>query len=367
MKNFLLFFVLFISIKTYSQNDATKIEITKVVYSASFGEESENLYKVFSKVISKKNEIQNLYKLLSEKNDESLLSKFGIDTISIKNNPEKLISLYDNRNDVSWNKEQRNFIIKELSNISNYKEKQKEYFDNGCCYSMHNYYRNQYIIKVYNNSTLLNEYKSRKFSYGYKFPWTDNLGNKIYNYKIEKIVEDVFNENSKNKQPLHDDELLKYLVNKIIESNINELYKLSAYSYIDDINGLKSNFKVDSFEEVYGRGRYIWDEGKTIKISLHNDEMLPNVNIQFLAEVVGKKLYTKDSLLLKYKRIVEKVQNINFVKNYLSQNPESKLDIYFFNNKPINDYDIDGVNKNPAEWKKQDDYIKSLDFYKKIT
>ena len=59
------------------------------------------------------------------------------------------------------------------------------------------------------------------------------------------------------------------------------------------------------------------------------------------------------------------MQSLSFIIDYLKSDPNAHLDIYYFNNSGINQYNIDGVNKNPAEWKKQDDYIESLKWYEK--
>jgi hypothetical protein len=140
---------------------------------------------------------------------------------------------------------------------------------------------------------------------------------------------------------------------------------LSAYSYEKEISELSTDFKIISSEEVYGRGRYIWDEPKTIKITLKNKYMLPNVYLQFLDSKYGNTLYSRDSIKKDYKEIVSRVQAIPFITAYLQQDSSAQLDIYYFNNSGINNYNIDGVNKNPTEWKKQDDYIESLKWYEK--
>ena len=54
-----------------------------------------------------------------------------------------------------------------------------------------------------------------------------------------------------------------------------------------------------------------------------------------------------------------------FITDYLSRNPKSKLDIYYFNNKVINEYNIESFNKNPREWAKHDKYVESLNWYAK--
>ena len=88
--------------------------------------------------------------------------------------------------------------------------------------------------------------------------------------------------------------------------------------------------------------------------------MLPNVNIRFLASITGGKLYSRDSVIRDYKILVAKVKEIKFIIDYINAHPTQKLDILYFNNKPINQYNVDGVNKNPKEWKQHDEEIKLL-------
>lgn len=92
--------------------------------------------------------------------------------------------------------------------------------------------------------------------------------------------------------------------------------------------------------------------------------MLSNVHMNFIASKTGKTIYSRDSLKTDYQEILSRIQSIKFVKDFLVRNPQSQLDIYYFNNKGVNDYNIDSYNKNPKEWARHDDYVKSLDWYK---
>jgi hypothetical protein len=157
--------------------------------------------------------------------------------------------------------------------------------------------------------------------------------------------------------------LLKYLVNKIVDNNMQSLYKLSAYSYQKEIEELKTDFDIISFEEVYGRGRYIWDEPKTMRVVLKNQLMLNNVSLIFLDSKQGNTIYSRDSIKKDYKQIIKRIQSISFITDYLKTNPNSKLDIYYFNNKGINKYNIESVNKNPTDWKKHDVFLESIKRY----
>ncbi|ESU24011.1 hypothetical protein FLJC2902T_32090 [Flavobacterium limnosediminis JC2902] len=359
---FLIFLSFYISANC--QNSVDKIVVTKNLLAARFNS-SDSLYKSENKIITNKKVISKILEELKKiDNKNYLLAKYKIDTAYIKNNPEKLLKLYSNKLEIDWNTQQKKFIFKELQDVENFKKQLLDYLSNGCCYTMHNHYRNQIDIEVYKNNTIINKYSSRKYSWGYAMPWTGE-SDTIYNYEVERIINHLFNVPQKIKEPIEGDELLKYLVNKIIDNNIKNLYKLSAYSYQEEIEELKSTFNILSFEEVYGRGRYIWDEPKTLKISLQNIEMLPNVYLQFLASETGNTIYSRDSIIKNYKNIVTRVQNIKFIKSYLARNTNSKLDIYYFNNKPINNYNIESVNKNPIEWKKQDDYVAGLNWYEK--
>jgi hypothetical protein len=93
--------------------------------------------------------------------------------------------------------------------------------------------------------------------------------------------------------------------------------------------------------------------------------MLENVNLVFLASKTGKTIYSRDSLKKDYKRYIERVQSINFITSYLNSHPDTRLDIYYFNNKGINDYNIENVNKNPTTWARHDKWVESLKWYEK--
>lgn len=66
------------------------------------------------------------------------------------------------------------------------------------------------------------------------------------------------------------------------------------------------------------------------------------------------KLYSRDSILKEYKDIVDRVQSIEFIYGYLYKNPNSRLDIYYFNNCGINEKIIEGFNGTPKGWKEYD-------------
>ena len=363
MRKILLIILILLGKNIYSQTLNSKIEITHNIYASGF-DTDEYLYSTNKLEVKEKS---NIKKLLSEINNNQtfdyIFENSQIDTLKIKNNPLELVQYYKELR-IDWNNHQKEFISKKLRNVNTYKDYYKEYINNGCCVTMHQRYRDEFIIKIWENGILTSELKSRKSIGGFKIPWTNILNNtKNYNFNIEKIVLKEFGLHKKIRKPLRGKNLLKYLSNKIIDYNITEIYKLSAYTYYNEIKELETEFEIKYFGEVYGRGRYIWDEPQTFKIKLHNKKMLPNINLIFLASKTGKTIYSRDSIKNNYLEIVNRIQSIDFIVEYLKNNSESTLDIYFFNGKNINEYNIENVNGNPENWEKQDKYIESLKWY----
>lgn len=363
MSKLLLTILILLGKNIYSQtlnSKNYKIEITYNIYATGF-DANEYLYSTSKLEVKDKFKIK---KLLSEINNiqsfDYIFDNSQIDTLKIKNNPLELIKNYK-RLKIDWNNHQKEFILKKLRNINTYKKFYKEYINVGCCVTLHHRYRDEFIVKIWENGILTSELRSRKSIGGYKIPWTNTLNNtKNYNFNIEKIVLKEFGMHNEIKKPLRGKKLLKYLSNKIIDYNITEIYRLSAYTYYSEIKELEPEFEIKYFGEVYGRGRYIWDEPQTFKIKLHNNKMLPNINLIFLASKKGKTIYSRDSIKKNYLKIVNRIQSIDFIVEYLENNPESTLDIYFFNGKNINEYNIENVNGNPENWEKHDKYVESL-------
>lgn len=368
------------SLSVAGQTLPDSIVITKNTFVNSFTEDADKFYGAerFSmlpngngyilngKRIAKSKILDFLSAVQDPGNTNNSLSKYQIDTNWIKHNANELLRYYSNRKEFAWNEKQKEFIYNQLTNLDNYKKELKDYLSSGCCYTMHSSYRNEFIVEVFFQDRVKKEIKSRKYVWGYKMPWTNQSGDTLYNYAIETALDKILSTKEKTKDPLKGDKLVSYLVNRIVDNNMSTLYVLSAFTYLNEIEELKSDFEILSFNEVQGRGRYIWDEPATMRVRLKNKNMLENVNFVFLASKTGKTIYSRDSLKKDYKRYVDRVQSIKFIASYLKTHPDTRLDIYFFNNKGINDYNIESVNKNPKEWKLHDDYLKSLETSQKL-
>lgn len=367
---------LFTATEISGQTLPDSIVIIRNIYVNSF-DGGDNLYDSEKVTLNRKNEkiylkdrkvskskvLDLLEELKNQETQSYSLSNFGIDTVWIKQNPKELLKLYSDKSRVVWNKEQKDFIYQKLTNIEEYVKAHKEQLTSGCCYTMHLSYREQYDIQVFTDGISSSRLESRKFVWGYWMPWINSKGDTIYNSNIEIKLRGLLKQ-KRGKEILEGNPLLKTLVNSIVDFYMPTLYELSAYTYLKEINELEDDFELVSFEEIYGRGRYIWDEPKAFKIILKNDKMLSNVYLNFIASKTGETIYSRDSLKKEYQEILSRIQSIEFIKDFLINNPQSQLAIYYFNNKGVNEYNIDSYNKNPEEWARHDAYVKSLDWYK---
>lgn len=373
----------FLSVK--SQTFPDRIMIVQNTYEYPAFIDAVKLNQSDTIVLTNKRKISKLFTELEKYDDEEqLLRIFAIDPAFIKNNPDDVLNLYKGNTKLDWNKKQKHYIMNKLNNADVIREEINNYISSytpgkasrrfsfsrlfkfrrvTICGMAMPRYDSEYIISVYDENEITNIFTSRRNTSGYHFPYRDLSNRPIYNYKIDKQLNDLFRSKIKIEEPKKGNNLLKHIVNRLVKNNMRELYKLSAYSFEHEISDLSTDFEIISSEEVYGRGRYIWNEPKTIKITLKNDLMLPNVYLQFLASKSGNSLYPSDSLKNDYKEILSRIQSLTFITDYLQIDKSAQLDIYYFNNSGINKYNIDGVNKNPAEWQKQDEYIESMKWY----
>ena len=344
------------------------LKITKNTFQfkSVFDYEDDTLYKSETITINDAKVIESLLEEMKQNQtfDDFFSYNMIDDFTQIISIPQKLIKYYSNKDDFDWNKEQLSYIKKELT-ISNYKEYFENYIHYELCFSMY-CDKYQIIAELYDNEKIIEQLISRKYRNGNRQIAWKIRDTEFYNSKLDKLMNDLFslgielpNENISKRK------LLKILTTELIDDNKVRLYKLSPSTHKEEIDELKTDFKIVSSEEIYARGRYIWNEPTTYKITLKNQEMLTNVQIQFLCSRFKKKLYSRDSIKVEYKTILKKVQNIDFIKEHLNKNPNSILDIYYFNNSGINEYTINGVNKNPKEWAIYDERVKGGNFYEK--
>ena len=334
-----------------------QVKKTNFTKSFNFYESNENSINI--SVVS-----DLLKELKNPDNFKNGLSRYQIDTNWVKNHIDKLIKRSPYAKRYFWNEKQRTFIKTSLTNSKNYELGLHNYLNNGCCYTMHNNYSYQLKIKFYLKGQIMNEITSRKYLWGFQFPWVDINNNKLYSFKIEQIIDRLLNYDRKIEEPLKGKPLLRLLVDNIFQASSDSLYKLAPYSFLTQINEFKPTFTIKSFSELSSYGGYYGD-GPLIQVVLNNAEMLPNLNIEWLASIKNNALYPRDSIIRSYKKLIDRIQSIGYITTYLKDNPSDELNILFFDFKSINTYNTKIINGNPADWKLFDRDVENFKWYDK--
>lgn len=302
-------------------------------------------------------QVSNLISEIYNPNYDSLSFRIlDIDTNYIKKNTRKYLKKVKERTSYKkLSKEEIEYSKKELKNIENYYTALKSYL-----YSGYNY---PYDIDA--ESTIDLEYNDtiiKLETYGV-IPWEFiNTAKRTFNINISKSLLKIFEDKVFIYNNIEDkDFLIERLVEYIITCKINNgLLKISYKQFSKEINELKKEFQILSIEEEEGIGRYYDSDNQKFKIELKNSFMKDNVYLQCFLYNFNGKLYSRDSILKEYKDIVNRVQSIEFISDYLSKNPNSRLDIYYFNNNGINEKIIEGFNGFPDKWK---DYNQINSYY----
>jgi len=270
----------------------------------------------------------------------------GLDTLKIKNSPEKLLD-----KSFKWTPAQRRFILPILNDISNYKSLYEEQLYTGFDFitGIDGYrYKTQFVVKTYSNRQLRHAATSNLSHSGYALPWVDTVtGTENYNPALKKLAV-LLGHKINNPSGT---ELTKSLAKGIIKQNSQKLNALAAETFSADMDDLKQVFEI---EKARRNDRTIKDQ---YIITLHNNKMLPNVHLNFYASAKKDKLYTPDSIKADYEQLVSRIQNITFISDYLKTDPNTQLYINYYNNTAITGYDIDRINKNPKLWAKHDKYV----------
>lgn len=310
------------------------------------------------KIITSNKKISLWWKEVNQFTDTTqLLAVFGIDTLQILQNPESLIAFYSgyHKNKINQNPKQKEFLIKLLGNTSVFKRELKNSIIDRSKYAIHRPYCYNYSIKFYAQSQLIAHYNSQKAAhYKYYFPYINQEKKAVYNFQIDNLLAKTFRHQSFS--PLKKGKkIIQYLVTKIIDANMDTVYQLYPYTYQKEIKALETDFRLVSFEGVYQRSKFFGYTANTIKVVLQSKEMLPNVYLNFMASTTKKRMYQTNTLQKSYQGIVSRLQNIGFLRDYLLKDTTARLDIYYFDNKAINDYVINEVNGNPEQWERYDD------------
>ncbi|MDD4739486.1 MAG: hypothetical protein PHG98_06015 [Bacteroidales bacterium] len=310
--------------------------------------ESEKKLRLIKKVPIE--QVSNLIGEIYNPNYDSLsFSILGIDTNYIKKNTRKYLKKVKVRTYYKkLSKEEIEYSKKELKNIGNYYSALKNYL-----YSLTYPYDNEpsSTIDLEYNDTII-----KLERYGI-IPWEfTNTTKKTFNINISKSLLKIF----EDKIFVYDfsedrDHLIEILLKNYVVEKINDdLKQISYKQFSKEIDELKKEFQILSIEEESGSSRYYDSDNQKFKIELKNSFMKDNVYLKCFLYNYNGKLYSRDSILKEYKDIIDRVQSIEFISDYLCNNPNSRLDIYYFNNDGINKDIIESFNGTSNGWKEYD-------------
>src|SRR5690606_41455635 len=153
--------------------------------------------------------------------------------------PTRRSSDLDGEKKFDWNEKQKEYILdkindvsvlrKELNNyISSYTPKNKHrrfsisrllrFRRVGICGMGMPTYRCEFIISLYKENNVTNIFTSSRRTSGYYFPYKDLSDRVVYNYKIDKQLNDILKRKIKIEEPLKGNDLLKYILNQVVDN-----------------------------------------------------------------------------------------------------------------------------------------------------
>ncbi len=325
-------------------------------YGLFFCDSTSSLH--FIKYIPSKDYLTLVEEIYKTGYDSLTIDLFSIDSTWLRLNAEKNIKKipYYGKKSTQWTNEQKQFVIKELSNISNYNFALGRIIRLDGSFIIHQ--ETSKIVElslIFGTDTVL--IKSNPLGLAYRIPWEfENQNKKSYNFGISRALLKILKNEWTYKEPQRSKkELIKQMIKEIFDSKCrDELYKLSPKQYSKELSELNPYFKILNAAEYGYRGRYVLNTPQVFKITLKNDLMKENVFLQYFITRKGNTLYPRSFIIHDHKQIISRIQSINFLMDFISKDTLRKIDIYCFDNKGINDYLIDGFNKNPKEWEKYD-------------
>lgn len=286
------------------------------------------------------------------------IENFGYNEEWINSNVDNIFGLIKHKRD-HWTVAQIAFAKQQLSDFKNYQNairitvgQEGIYIiakDGGTGFKANFYYPDK-SIEVFANEN------------PFGIPWMVN-SIKSFNPAIPKLFSEIIPANRSFNKKRFDDfsNLIPELAKTIYDDECNEkMNELAALEFQNEINELKSKFQVTDAREKSSRDGYIWDNGQVINIKLHDTTMLPNLFIDLYLTRQHNTLFSRDPILKEGDKIVQTIQNVSFLKDFLLADSKRKLMIKFENGASINDKVIESFNNTPEHWKQSDKWTSML-------
>jgi|GEM_PF-6033713 len=295
--------------------------------------------------------INTLLKALEDQNFSVLqFESFGYNEQWIKQHIDTIFS-YVKENREHWSKEQIDFVKKQLSVYANYQDAIRRAVghegysdgavDGGGTFEATIHYRDKAI-----------KWTAAERPFG--IPWTTG-SSRSYNPAIPNIFSEILPAGqASSKSWFRTDRIIPLLAHQIFDDKCDhEINTISTSQFQPQIDKLKKKYQVLSAMEYRRTDGYI-DRLETYQIVLHDSTMLSNVLIDLYLSCKNNTLFTRDSILKKSDGMVKSVQSIPFIKNFLLENPSSKLKIKFEDDVSVNSKVIEHFNTTPEQWKQFD-------------
>ncbi|MDP4262506.1 MAG: hypothetical protein Q8941_08240 [Bacteroidota bacterium] len=339
--------------------------IIYLVYSSVKDKKGEKILNSRKRVgsVPEKN-INQLQEEISSENFRQLeLVNFGYDKDWIIRSTE-LIFQYVKKEYHNWTGKQEKFVKEKLSDIANYESALKRVIlnDGYIPISKHSGATFETILYYPNNKKQLVLASENVLG----FPWTID-GRESFNPKLPVAFYSLIPQNksfNRDRFKLKSN-LMADLAKQIFEDKCrSEMSELASLAFEREIDELKKSFQIIEAKEYAYFGRYIESDSQTFRITLKSPVSFSGIYVQYFISRQGSTLYSRDSLLKAFPAIRDRIQGIKFLMDFILADTARRIDICYFDNKAITDYHIDGFNKNPVEWKKHEQWIKSLEWYK---
>lgn len=287
------------------------------------------------------------------------ISNFGYSRQSLENKQDELWNYVKGRYKY-WTDFQKQFVMDELLKVNNYDKALRRSILQEGYIPLSRHGGSEFELTFYYGKKAKIVQSSHNL---FGFPWIVDA-HETYNMLVPNLVSQIIPDNkSFNKKRFNRDvqDLLKILAMQIYNDECeSKLQKMAPLAFKRELSELEPFFTILNSKEHPYYGRYIYPDSQTFKITLKNDLMKYGVSLQYFISRNGNSLYPRDSLLKKYKSVIARVQNVNFLMQFLEADTTRKIEICFFDNRAFNNYNIESFNKNPTEWQKYDEIVKRM-------
>jgi len=290
------------------------------------------------------------------------IQALGVDSAWIAGHTGQLFS-YVKRQYDNWTPQQIAFTKKELGDYSNYgPAARRALLREGYYYIVKEFALQFRLQCYYEGDTAVSVTASEDYL---GLPW--QIGDRLsYNRGISRAISVLLPEgHSGNLKRIAGERLLNVLANQVYDDKCRaQLPALAVLEYTDYSNDLKKDFTVKAASEA----SLDWLEFKkwpqTFRFTLQHPSLHPGIQLQFYAIRLGHSLYPIDSLRHAFPLLRDRIQNVQFLMDYLDANPNRRMNLFFFNHLAITRKHIDDFNKDSTHWRMHDFWVQSMDMYK---